>query len=418
ASRLRRDAPRQPSEGLPSPLPVSWRRPMAPKRGRPSTGFTANKKPAKAANKKPAKAVHVGGLCDVVAKSLDADTGLAESVVKLLRDSIPTSLALLKEERHAFQEQAVQMIGQALDAKGAALDRAREEAAAKLAEVAEAASATDAAVAEAEEEAKALADAEAAAAVKASEDAAAQKAARGAAAAATKAQADGEASLAGSEASKAALEAVQKEHFEPLVEGTAADAKASLKVFSKAAKEYLEVEEGTLDNISSTLGKAKGDRSTFDGLVVNLLAEAVAKALADLGAKIEAGSKAKEKEVKKLPEEAQLRCSGHAGDQGAHPRHHERGLRLRVPRGEVEQRAAQVRGAEFPMQRPEQQDRRRHKLSHLSLHLPKKGFAAAVAATAEASAAAASALEASERALAEAKEAAKAGVGKVKAAKA
>ncbi|CAK0884942.1 unnamed protein product, partial [Prorocentrum cordatum] len=294
ASRLRRDAPRQPSEGLPSPLPVSWRRPMAPKRGRPSTGFTANKKPAKAANKKPAKAVHVGGLCDVVAKSLDADTGLAESVVKLLRDSIPTSLALLKEERHAFQEQAVQMIGQALDAKGAALDRAREEAAAKLAEVAEAASATDAAVAEAEEEAKALADAEAAAAVKASEDAAAQKAARGAAAAATKAQADGEASLAGSEASKAALEAVQKEHFEPLVEGTAADAKASLKVFSKAAKEYLEVEEGTLDNISSTLGKAKGDRSTFDGLVVNLLAEAVAKALADLGAKIEAGSKAKE----------------------------------------------------------------------------------------------------------------------------
>ncbi|CAK0884943.1 unnamed protein product, partial [Prorocentrum cordatum] len=308
ASRLRRDAPRQPSEGLPSPLPVSWRRPMAPKRGRPSTGFTANKKPAKAANKKPAKAVHVGGLCDVVAKSLDADTGLAESVVKLLRDSIPTSLALLKEERHAFQEQAVQMIGQALDAKGAALDRAREEAAAKLAEVAEAASATDAAVAEAEEEAKALADAEAAAAVKASEDAAAQKAARGAAAAATKAQADGEASLAGSEASKAALEAVQKEHFEPLVEGTAADAKASLKVFSKAAKEYLEVEEGTLDNISSTLGKAKGDRSTFDGLVVNLLAEAVAKALADLGAKIEAGSKAKE--------EAQLRCSGHAGDQG------------------------------------------------------------------------------------------------------
>merc|ERR1719382_1827602 len=186
------------------------------------------------------------------------------------------------------------MVGEALSAKDAALDRARGEAAAKLAEVTAETEKLNAAVAEAEGEAKALADAEAAAKTKAEEDAAALKAAKDAADAATKAQADGESDLATNETSKAALEAVQKEHFEPLVEGTAADAKASLKAFNKAAKEYLETEEGMLDNISPTLSKAKDGRTTFDGLVVNLLTDAVAKALADLGAKIEEGSKAKD----------------------------------------------------------------------------------------------------------------------------
>jgi len=126
------------------------------------------------------------------------------------------------------------------------------------------------------------------------EDSAALKAAKEAADAATKAQADNESEIANGETNKAALEAVQKEHFEPLVEGTAADVKASLKATSKAAKEYLEMEDGVLDNIPPTLGKAKDSRSTFDGLVVNQLQDAIAKALADLAAKLEAGSTAKE----------------------------------------------------------------------------------------------------------------------------
>jgi len=259
---------------------------MAPKRGRSAGAVTSNKKSAKKDT--------VGPLCNVVCKALDAETGLAESVMKLLKDSVPTSLALLREERHAFQEQVVEMVGQALCAKDAALDKAKEEATSKLAEVAAEKEKLDADVTRAEGEAKTLADAEAAAKAKVEEDSSALKAAKEAADAATKAQADNESEIATSETNKAALEAVQKDHFEPLVEGTAADVKASLKATSKAAKEYLEMEDGVLDNIPPTLGKAKDSRSTFDGLVVNQLQDAIAKALADLAAKLEAGSTAKE----------------------------------------------------------------------------------------------------------------------------
>ncbi|CAK0854715.1 unnamed protein product [Prorocentrum cordatum] len=66
---------------------------MAPKRGRAAG--------AVAARKKPATAHTVGALCGTVSRALDAETGLPESVVLLLRSAVPSSLALLREERHS-----------------------------------------------------------------------------------------------------------------------------------------------------------------------------------------------------------------------------------------------------------------------------------------------------------------------------
>lgn len=252
---------------------------MAPKRGRPSTGFKANKKPAKADAEVPA-------WCSAVSKALDSATGLSESVVKMLVGVVPTSLALLKEERHGYQESAVAMIGEALAAKDAALDKAKAEAAAKLAEVTAEKGTLAAVVTEAEGAAKALTEAEEAAKKKVEEDTTALKGATEASKAAVAAEASGDAAAATGEATKTSLETVQKDHLDPLIEGTAAEMKASVKVVVKAAKDNLSLDSGLLDSLAPTLSKPKDGRGTFDGLVVKQLQEAFAAVVASLAASL------------------------------------------------------------------------------------------------------------------------------------
>merc|ERR550525_1333469 len=96
---------------------------------RPAASSAAVAAALKARMAKKAKVVDpIEQKCDQVAGSLRMIPGLPEGVGSLLSDVVPYSLAICKEERHAYQEGMVQAIETELLRHEQALEKAVAEA--------------------------------------------------------------------------------------------------------------------------------------------------------------------------------------------------------------------------------------------------------------------------------------------------
>lgn len=253
-------------------------------------------RPSKKARKDDGNAAALAKSKDI-AEALTESTALPKHVLSLLAGSAKDSLALVKDQRHAYQERTVAFIGEALVATAACLQKAGatavEDAAAakaKVDEMGEQKGSHDDAVskgAAAVEMAKKT--------VK--EDAAAAKEATNALAQVRSAQKKEDAVSEATEATKDQLEAVMKEGFAPLKDGVLTLKNAGLQKTAKDVTKVvakLKLDPALIECLPSALVKKPDVRGTFDVLVLRQLEEAVEKHLAELASKIEAAAPAKE----------------------------------------------------------------------------------------------------------------------------
>jgi hypothetical protein len=232
--------------------------------------------------------------CGIVADALH-EADLPKDVVGMLsnRTLLKDCLAVPKEDRHTYQEQVIQMLTEVMEGLEAAFNTKIAEAEKKVAasDVDKAAKeAAEKAASEALEAKKTAAEEAKTASAEAIE---AAKAAKAALQAATDAQKAGDAELEAAGSKKEKVEA-GKGFLDAIKAGTVEEGKGS-----EAIEEVVSIAknfgfDGTLiTTLPSALGKAPGDRGTFDEMVFKQADDLLVKQIARLADTIANGETAK-----------------------------------------------------------------------------------------------------------------------------
>eukprot|EP00929_Paragymnodinium_shiwhaense_P055676 TRINITY_DN2788_c0_g1_i1.p1 TRINITY_DN2788_c0_g1~~TRINITY_DN2788_c0_g1_i1.p1 ORF type:complete len:518 (-),score=217.19 TRINITY_DN2788_c0_g1_i1:289-1842(-) len=239
--------------------------------------------------------------CKAVAEALESATQLPEGVRKMLAKSVPSTLAILKAERHSFQQTFANMIGEALSGREAQMKQEVTDLEAKIAGADE----EKRAKVEAQEAAKAKVEdmAKTAAEKKATRDANAQacKEAHIALKEAQKEQKSGDASLLEA-AGKSERLAALKAQFDALKAGTATEEGAVKKFVGgfKVTGGEFSMDETMLKTLPGALSKEASARGTFDQLVLKSVEEELNKLLQGLQDELAHGDSAKKERADKV----------------------------------------------------------------------------------------------------------------------
>jgi len=243
--------------------------------------------------------------CTDVARAVMASSDFPAHVLEMLSFSIPDSLGIPKESRHAFQDEVAGMIGDVLTKQEQNLQTSVAEAGAKLEE----------ATAQKAEREKGVEDAEQKLTTQEEVAAAAQTVATdaaGALVAASEVLADARKDLAATagevsraEAQKTLLASTLKDTYLPIKEGSAEPAKVKegLATVVRVAKDF-SVDRTLLESLTSAASKAPGDRGSFDILVLQQLDSEFQRCMAALEETIANAEPTKKEREEKVTEAA------------------------------------------------------------------------------------------------------------------
>jgi hypothetical protein len=275
---------------------------MAPK----LRGSKRGAKAAGLAEEEPSKkggAAHRREQCGVVAEAVQA-ADLPKAVVGMLSNKtlLKDCLAVPKEERHAFQEQVIQMITEVMESLEAALTTKITDAEKKVASSDEDKASKEAAEKAASEALEAKKTAAEEAKTASAEAIEAAKAAKAALTKAKEEQEEGDAELEAAGTKKEKVEA-GKGFLEALKAGTLEEGKVS-----EAVEELVAVAkdfgfDGTMiTTLPSALSKAPSDRGAFDEMVFTQADDALVKQIATLADTIANGETGKAARAAKVTE--------------------------------------------------------------------------------------------------------------------
>eukprot|EP00444_Apocalathium_aciculiferum_P022139 CAMPEP_0183439414 /NCGR_PEP_ID=MMETSP0370-20130417/78100_1 /TAXON_ID=268820 /ORGANISM="Peridinium aciculiferum, Strain PAER-2" /LENGTH=375 /DNA_ID=CAMNT_0025627891 /DNA_START=87 /DNA_END=1214 /DNA_ORIENTATION=+ len=236
---------------------------MAPmKRPAAASSAPAAKRPA-AARKDP-----VPAKVEQVGQAMAGAEGFPEGVVAMLVGALPCSLALLKDERHATQEEVIKMAKQVLDSVTQKKEVLFEKSISELAEVQGVEAVKDIAVEDAKATVAAKAEAAAIAKDALQEAAGQQAAAQAALNDATSEQHHGDSSYNDAATQKVALEEALDSSFAQIKAGTCQNLKSTVESLLEFATQR-GFEPQLLLSAEPALSKAASERGNFDVLVLD-----------------------------------------------------------------------------------------------------------------------------------------------------
>lgn len=241
----------------------------------------------RAASKAPAKKMIKK--CKTIEQAVHGAESLPEGVRKIIGGRLAFVFGTYKEERHAFQNSVAALVGQALkteeDSRAGAINEANQKKAAQEAEGATLKAAADQADAASEAAAGAAGDAKAAL----NNGSAALRDAKAALHNAETAVKTNETDASSTAAKKEKLEALIKEFFTPVKEGTLAKglSKSAAWVGKNLGKEFAStLEKEFLTCVTRTFSKPSTAWGTFDHIIEKELDQELTKILAGLGSDI------------------------------------------------------------------------------------------------------------------------------------
>jgi len=257
----------------------------------------ALKKPAAASG--PSR--HVSKLCNQVAEAVSSSPEYPEEVKTMLASTIDWTLAVPKERRHAFQDNAIEMVREVLDGLKAAaqsrLDEAEKTLETRCKESEQQQSAVEVAATVLAERKTIVA----AAIGEHVERTSARVAAKQLLASAEQDQARGNADLVITEDKKQKLESGLETVFGPLKSGDlpAAKVQDAIKTIQKMAKD-LGFDASLLQTARAVLAKAPSERGSFDNVVMEQLEAEFQKCMVTFTEELANGEPAKRERAAKV----------------------------------------------------------------------------------------------------------------------
>jgi len=231
--------------------------------------------------------------CALVAGALTEAAFLSPSVVKMF-GPLTYTLGVPKAERHVFQAQVVDMVGEALDGIQKAMEENIVKAQEKVDSFAEEQTKRVAVSTEANQRLAELVDESSKKKTALSEATNEVKAAQAAQKTAKEAQINGQIEFQQAAGKMAALEKLMSDHFEPLKEGSL-QSKAAIKTSVTEVVQY-----GRLNDIDASIVsmvpkvfKPVEERGTFDALVIGQIGDALTGKLVALRKLIDEGDTVK-----------------------------------------------------------------------------------------------------------------------------
>eukprot|EP00928_Gymnodinium_smaydae_P014267 TRINITY_DN1519_c0_g1_i1.p1 TRINITY_DN1519_c0_g1~~TRINITY_DN1519_c0_g1_i1.p1 ORF type:complete len:385 (+),score=166.08 TRINITY_DN1519_c0_g1_i1:62-1216(+) len=246
----------------------------------PATKRTASAAAASSPAKK-AKA-KIPGLSDVAQALKAAD--LPQSAVETLLAALPLSLAVVKDERHKYQDEMVESVGAILTERKASLERSIEDATLQATEATSKAESQEAHVATAKGESDARQAAAHEAKVALAAVARGFQAAKKALLEAEQHAARGSRELAGAGKLKEEAEALVKD-MERLHEPS----KDAIPNFVAALQKHVDLDDSLKTAIPCSFSKEPSTRGHFDHMVISQIGDKLAKRIEELKAKLDNG---------------------------------------------------------------------------------------------------------------------------------
>jgi len=278
-------------------MPPAMKRPAA----RMSRGGAAKepvlKKPAAASG--PSR--HVNKLCNKVAAAISSSPEFPTEVKTMLADAINVTLTVPKEKRHAFQDNAIEMVRKVLDSLKATaqskLDEAESDLETKCKDCDTHQSAVESARVALAERAN-MADA---AKSEYTERTSARVAAKKALASAEQEQTSGNAGLLVTEDKKKRLDSGLETVFSPLKSGEtpATDVQDGIQKIKTLAKD-LGFDASLLQTVPAAFAKAPNQRGSFDNVVIEQLETEFQKCLATFSDELANGELARNERAAKV----------------------------------------------------------------------------------------------------------------------
>jgi len=246
---------------------------MAPAMKRPAARMSRGGAAQGPVSKKPAAASgpsrHVKNRCNQVAKAILSSPEYPQDVKTMLATTIDGSLAVPKEKRHAFQDNAIEMVRKVLDGLKAAAQSKVDEAEKNLEMRCKENEQHQSAVEAAATVLAARIQTVSAANLEHSERISARVTAKQALASAEQEQTSGNAGLVVTEDRKQKLESVLETVFGPLKSGDVPTVKAQdgIKTIQKTAKD-LGFDASLLQTVPTVFAKAPSERGNFDNVLI------------------------------------------------------------------------------------------------------------------------------------------------------
>jgi len=281
-------------------MPLAMKRPAASMSGRGRGGATESpllKKTAVASG----VSGHINILCNQVACAILTAPEYPELVKQMLTNTLGETLAVPKERRHAFQDDAIEMVRKVLDSlKAAALSKlegAEEKLATAVKENEKCQSEVESAAAVVAERIQTMV----AAKTKHVERTSARVAAKEALALAEREQASGNAGIVVTERKKQRLESCLETIYGPLKSGEmpAAEVRDGAKTIQNLGKD-LDFDMSLLQTVPTALAKAPSDRGSFDNVVISQIDAEFQKCLAKFTDELANGEPAKKERAAKV----------------------------------------------------------------------------------------------------------------------
>jgi len=227
-----------------------------------------------------------------VAKAIMKVDTYSKAVLRMLEGAVSDSLGIAAEERHAYQQQLVTMVGEVLGSFEIGLQTQISTAEAKLTEANEKKSSLASAEGDAMTDYNAKVEAAKTAKTAFHKSETTVKEAKGALKTAESEQKEGDADLEEAGKTKATIEDARASCFEPLkagiVEGTAKDKDNKIKTIKKLAEEF-SLEATLLDSLPLALKRGPGERSTFETFTLGNMEDALNAHIAQLDQKLNSG---------------------------------------------------------------------------------------------------------------------------------
>jgi len=244
---------------------------------------------------------HINQLCNKVAKAISSSPEYPDQVKSMLSNMVNGTLAVPKEKRHAFQDEAIDMVRAVLDSLKAAAQSKVTEAEQKLETTFKESRERDNLVEAARAKQHETTITGDAAKVAVNEHTSARVAAKQALTSAEQEQTGGDAGLVVTEDKKKKLESGLELCFGPLKNGEtpAAQVQDGIKKVQKLAKD-LGFDMSLVQTVPAALAKAPGERSSFNNVVIEQIETEFNKCMATFTEELANAEPAKKERADKV----------------------------------------------------------------------------------------------------------------------